>query len=164
MTRLKFGLIVTLIFCFALTTGCSGPVSNVNTAAGNAAQGSNSQVRGNDTVEELRSLIQIPFEPEEVTWRTLDTGGQNRLVAVVLLTPDEHRKFAAKYGPGGNDVKVNVERWFPVELTAAGETTGEMTIAGKAFPGNEFYQAPYNAGSVIFIPETNYLILDLQSS
>ena len=87
-----------------------------------------------------------------------------RLVAVLLLTSDDHRKLTAKYNAAPTDVQVNVEQWFPVELVTMGEASGENTIAGRAFPANEFYQAPYTAGSVVFIPETNYVILDLQST
>lgn len=163
MTRLKFGIIVTFIISTGTLSSCSGP-DTANTASNSVNQASaNSQRMGNDSAEELGSLIQMPFEPEEVTWRTSEANGRKRLVAVVLLTEEDHRAFAAKHGSAGNDVQVNVERWFPVELITMGETSGEMTIGGKASPAAEFYQDPYIGGNVIFIPDTNYLVLDLQS-
>ena len=166
MTRQNFGLIVTFIFWIAALAGCTGQNTSNTNAPGNTANGvnENSQNKGNDSAEELGTLIRIPFEPEEVTWRPLDEGGKKRVLAVLLFTPQDHKMLSSKYASAGSDVQVNVERWFPVELTAAGDTTGEMTINGKAFPATEFYQDPYNTGSVIFIPETNYVILDLQSN
>jgi hypothetical protein len=149
-----------------ISIGCSStPVSNSNTAvnAANSANSSNAN-SSNDSVEDLRSLIQIPFEPDEVTWREIK-GEQNtkRLLAVLLLSPESHRSLAAKMG-NPTDVQISVEQWFPAELTTMGETSGEMTIAGKAFPATEFYQPPYSTGNAILIPDTNYLILDLQAN
>ena len=165
MTRRKFASIVTFIFTVAVLAACSGSgSSNANSAANSANQtDSNSQRKGNDSAEELQTLVPISFEPEEVVWRTSESDGKQKLVAVVLLTPDDHRKLLARYTAAPTDVRVNVEPWFPVELVTMGEASGENSIAGKAFPGSEFFKAPYTAGSVVFIPETNYLILDLQS-
>ena len=164
MTRLKFGIIVTFIFSVGVLSSCSGAdSSNVNAGSNAANQSALDPKKGNDSAEELGSLVQLPFEPEEVTWRATDLDGKKRLVAVVLLTEADHRTFSAKHGAMGNDVQVNVEPWFPVELVTMGETSGENTIGGKASPAMEFYQPPYTGGSVIFIPDTNYLILDLQS-
>ena len=165
MTRLKFGIIVTFILSIALLATCTtSDPTNSNTGANAANQAAaNSEKKGNDSAEELGSLVLLPFEPEEVVWRTIEADGKKRLVAVVLLTEADHRTFSAKHGAPGNDVQVNVEPWFPVELVTMGETSGEMIIGGKASPAAEFYQAPYTAGKVVFIPDTNYLILDLQS-
>lgn len=165
MTRLKFGIIVAFIIFAAFLAGCSGAgSSNANTAAtaANETQ-ANSQRKGNDNLEELRALVPIAFEPEEVVWRTSESGGKRRLTAVLVLTSDDHRKLAAKYAGAPADVQVNVEPWFPVELVTMGEASGENTFAGKAFPANEFYQTPYTAGSIVFVPDTNYIILDLHS-
>ena len=166
MTRLKFGIIVAFLSSVAVSGGCSGaPVPSNNTAKNEAGRSlANSQRAGNDSAEELQALIPITFEPEEVTWRASESGGKQRLVAILLLTSDARRTLAARYASPPTDVQVNVDQWFPVELITMGETSGEMTVAGKAFPANDFYQAPYTAGNIVFIPDTNYVILDLQSN
>ena len=165
MTRLKFGLIVAFILSVAFLAGCSGAGSSNANTSGNAANEAQagSQRKGNDNLEELQALVPITFEPEEVVWRTSESGGKQRLVAVLVLTSDDHRKLAGKYGGTPTDVQVNVEQWFPVELVTMGESSGENTFAGKAFPAAEFYQSPFTSGSIVFVPETNYIILDLQS-
>ena len=166
MTRLKFGLIVASLLFASTLSSCSRSDPSNSNAAGNAANqtSANSQKTSNDSAEELETLVQIPFEPEEVTWRQTETGGRKRIVAVLLLTADAHRLMTSKHTSTPVDVQVNVEQWFPVELITMGESSGEMTIAGRSFPANEFYQDPFNAGSVVFIPETNYVVLDLQSN
>jgi hypothetical protein len=164
MARLKFGIIVAFIFSIGVLSSCSGAdSSNANTGTNASNQPAYDSKKGNDSAEELGSLVQIPFEPEEVTWRAIEADGKKRLIAVILLTEADHKAFTAKHGQPGTDVRVNVEPWFPVELVTMGETSGENIISGKASPASEFYQQPYTAGSLIFIPDTNYLILDLQS-
>ena len=165
MTRSKFGLIVTFIFAAAGAPGCSGPTASEGNSSSNASnqQAANSQKAGNDSAEELQSLIPLPFEPEEVTWRASEANGQKKLVAILVLTPDVHRQLAAKHSPPASDVQVSVDQWFPVELITMGEASGEMTVAGKAYAATEFYQVPYTAGTVVFIPDTNYVVLDLHS-
>jgi hypothetical protein len=164
--KLTAGIVLCCLVAFQLVSiGCSSTAeSNSNTGdAANAANLSNAN-SSNDSVEELRSLIRIAFEPEEVTWREIkDEQNKKRLLAVLLLSPESHRSLAAKMG-NPTDVQISVEQWFPAELTTMGETSGEMTIAGKAFPATEFYQPPYSSGNAILIPDTNYLILDLQAN
>jgi hypothetical protein len=158
---------ITLVLFISFVTACSACTSvpdansNSNSNTANLANASNSN-KTNDSLEDLRSLIQVPFEPEEVTWRQTDDN--KRLFAVLLYIPAEHKTLVSKFTGAGTPVQVNVEQWFPTELTTMGETSGEMTIEGKAFPATEFYNPPYVAGNAILIPETNYVILDLQSN
>ena len=157
------------IFIQALSVGCSsGPagISNAPANVGNAAN-VNAANAATDSIEELRSLVRIPFEPEDITWRILtSTQGKRRLVAVFLLTPEAYKAFSSKYtsaGPGA-DVKVSVEPWFPAELTAMSEMTGDATVAGKAYAATEFFQDPFASGNIVLIPETNYAVLDVHAN
>jgi hypothetical protein len=158
---------IAAVFLFALFAACigcsSGPDgnSNANSNTANSANTSNAS-KANDSLEDLRSLINVPFEPEEVTWRQTDNN--KRLVAVLLYIPAEHKTLVSKFAGAGTPVQVNVEQWFPTELTTMAETSEEMKIDGKAFPATEFYQPPFTSGNAVLIPETNYLILDLQSN
>jgi hypothetical protein len=162
-TKIISGLFATLQ---VISTGCISPAENANSTS-KAASNSNANVianTANDSIEELRSMVQVPFEPEDLTWRTVDAGqGKKRLIAVMLLTPEAFRTLSSKQSGSGEQVQVNVERWFPAELTTMADTSGEMTIAGRSYPANDFYQPPYNSGNIILIPETNYAILDLRS-
>ena len=111
--------------------------------------------------------MQIPFEPEEVVWRVAaDKDGRKRLTAIMRLTPEDYKALSARAsaaGPG-RPVQVSVEQWSPPELIALSETTGEMTVTGTSYPANEFFQAPFNSGTVTLINDTDYVIVELQSS
>jgi hypothetical protein len=165
--KLSAKIVVCCLAAFqTFSIGCSSSNETNSNAAANVANAANSSNTNssNDSVEDLRSLIQIPFEPEEVTWREIKTEqNKKRLLAVLLLSPETHRSFSSKIG-GATNMQVSVEQWFPAELTTMGETSGEMTIEGKAFPATEFYQLPYSSGNAVLIPDTNYLILDLQAN
>ena len=138
--------------------------------SGNSSVPANSNVNSTananttkDDLEELRSLIQIPFEAEEVTWRV--SADKKKLVAVFVLTPEVHKVFEGKLSAAGSgqDVQVAVEQWFPAELTSMSELSGESTIPGKAFAATDFFQSPYEVGNVVFVSQTDYVVLELNS-
>ena len=111
--------------------------------------------------------MQIPFEPEEAVWRVVaDKDGRKRLTAIMRLTPEDYKALSARAsaaGPG-RQVQVSVEQWSPAELIAVSETTGEMTVTGTSYPASEFFQAPFDSGTVTLINDTYYVIVELQSS
>jgi len=156
------------VLALLLSCSCaSPPATNGNEQSTNTASGSNSQAGPNDNVEELRSSIQVPIEPDEVVWRIVsDKNGRKRLIAVLRLKPEDFKALSARSSaPGpGKPVDASVEQWFPAELIAMSETTGEMAVPAMSFPANEFFQAPFNAGTVSLINDTDYVIVELQSS
>jgi len=161
-------IIAILLFVSAISSfGCgTKPAVNGNSAT-NVNSNSNSAANAtNDNVEDLRSLIQIPFEPEEVVFRVLNTADKKqRLLAVFVLTPEIHRSLEGRLtsAGAGHQQLVTVEQWFPAELTSMAEMSGETTISGTAFPATEFFQPPYTDGNIVFIPQTDYAVLDLQA-
>lgn len=151
-----------LLGCGSQPTANNGVAGNSNS---NASTASNTN-SANDNVEELRSLVRIPFEPDEVVFRVLTTADKRqRLVAVFVLTPEIHRSLEGRLSSSGSghEQLVTVEQWFPAELTAMAEMSGETTISGTAFPATEFFQPPYTDGNIVFIPQTDYAVLDLQA-
>ncbi len=146
-----------------IANGCSSrPASNVNINSAANLPSSNSNPT-NDNVDELRSLINLPFEPEEVVWRE-QNASIGRLLAVVRLSPEQFADLSKRLSSTaqGNQVQVTVERWFPAELIAMSETTGEKDLTAISYPATEFFQAPYTEGTVAVIPETDYVIVDLK--
>jgi hypothetical protein len=160
--RLPTKLAVFFLALALALVGCSSPAANSVNVSENKPANTNSNT-ANDSVEELRSLIQLPFEPEDLSWRQWNDQGKQKLVAVILLTPEAYRSMNAKHGIGGTPVQVNVEQWFPSELTTMAEMNEDMTVKGNAFAANDFFQPPFVSGNVIFIPDTNYIVLDLRS-
>ena len=152
-----------LLFCSC----ASAPATNGNEQNTNAASLANSQAGPNDNVEELRSSIHVPIEPDEAVWRIVsDKNGRKRLIAVLRLKPEDFKALSARASaPGpGKQVEAPVEQWFPAELIAMSETTGEMAVPATSYPAHEFYQAPFNAGTISMINDTDYVIVELQSS
>ncbi|MFL6467609.1 MAG: hypothetical protein ACJ72Z_06600 [Pyrinomonadaceae bacterium] len=162
--------IIAILFCTASIglLGCSQQTADNGAAANsnsNASKASNANT-ADDNVEELRSLIQIPFEPDEVVYRvTNEADKKQRLVAVFVLTPANHRELEGRLSSGsaGKQQLVTVEQWFPPELKAMAEMTGETAISGTAFPATDFFQEPFTEGSIVFIPQTDYAVLELRS-
>lgn len=170
----SFTALILSVAIGSMTISCGGLRSSNDNSNGatnaNAANtnSSNASTAANDNLEDLRSLIRLPFESDkvdEVAWREIPGGPSGkRLVAVILLLPADAKAFAARIQKAGaaNSVTVNVERWFPAELVVMSETTGEPSIAGNAYAASEFTQDPYNTGTVTFIPETDYIVVELQ--
>jgi hypothetical protein len=161
-------IIAILIFLTAIGLyGCgSKPVVNSSSASNTNSNSTSAANATNDNVEDLRSLVKIPFEPEEVVFRVLSTADKRqRLLAVFVLTPEIHRSLESRLASAGagHAQLVTVEQWFPAELTAMAEMSGETTINGTAFPATEFFQPPYTDGNIVFIPQTDYAVLDLQA-
>ena len=164
--------ICVFLFGSLLIGACSsGPSSSNNQNTGNVNNTDSnkpvSQTETNDDIEELRSQIQIPFEPEEATWRVLPAANNGkRLIAVLRLTPENFRTYSSRLNASGagRQGQASVEPWFPAELTAMSETTGEMTVPAKSYPANEFFQPPFSSGTVSVIPDTEYVIVELQSN
>ena len=102
----------TLLFVFVLglllTASCSlirstkdspQTAENANSKNGNAITVSKSP---NDNIEDLRTNINVPFDPDEVSWRFLSNkqnGG--RLIAVFRMAPSDAAAYASKVGPSG---------------------------------------------------------------
>jgi hypothetical protein len=155
----------------ALLWLCScGSAPSTNGNQQNSATGantSNAQTGPNDDVEELRASMQIPYEPEEAMWRVVtDKAGKKRLIAVLRLKPEDYKALSAKAaasGPG-RPVQASVEQWFPAELIAMSETTGQMNVPATSYPADEFFQAPFDTGTVSLVNDTDYVIVELQPS
>src|SRR5688572_689567 len=157
------------LFVFGLFLFCS--CSSAPGTNGNQQNSANSNVPNaatpNDNVEELRSTMQIPFEPEDVVWRMVsDKDGRKRLTAVLRLMPEDLKALSAKASAtdAGRQVQTSVDQWFPAELRAMSETTGEMTVTGSSYPASDFFQSPFNSGTFTLINDTDYFIVELQSS
>lgn len=95
----------------------------------------------------------------------METGGKGKLVAVFVVTPETRKAYEAKLSTGlqGQNLQVSVEQWFPAELTSMAEVAGETSIPGVAYPAADFFQTPFDDGRVVFIPQTDYIVLELTS-
>jgi len=117
--------------------------------------------------------IKMPFHPEEAVWRedVLGKSGDNRvpaptdkkLTAVLRFLKDDAAKITAqaeKYKPA-TPATINTEKWFPAELIAQSQTSGDETVKGSSYPANDFLNPPYSDGKITRIEGTDYFVLEL---
>jgi hypothetical protein len=118
-------------------------------------------------------VIKLPFHPEEAVWREeiLGKPGGNRvpaptdkkLTAVLRFLEADADQIVAqaeKYKPAANH-KISTESWFPAELIAQSQTSGDDTVKGKSYSANDFFNAPYTEGRITRIEGTDYFVLEL---
>lgn len=124
-------------------------------------------------VEELEMTVKLPFHPEEAVWHedVLGKPDNNRapaptdkkLTAVLRFLKEDAEKITAQaqtYKPA-NAETINTESWFPAELIAQSQTSGDETLKGQTYAANDFYNMPYTDGKLTRIEGTDYFILEL---
>ena len=135
---------------------------------------SNSIIVAKDDPAELGKIINLPIIPEEAVWREEPRGrqtdanrapgpGDRKLTAVLLYTPEDTQKLVGtieKY-KSAEQVELETESWFPAELIAQSQTSGNETIKGSAYAANDFVQSPYLNGRITHISGTDYFVLEL---
>jgi hypothetical protein len=159
--------LVILLLIAELTTSCSSPVANSTNsinAQNSASKAANRAYAGpKDNVDELMILLRLPLVPEEVAWE--EDAENKSLVAVIRFSSGDAEKMAdeaARGGPPTNE-SLTVESWYPAELRAQGELTGESVIAGQSYPAESFLNPPYTKGKITRIENTDYFILHASS-
>ncbi|CAN5529572.1 hypothetical protein BH10ACI3_BH10ACI3_03720 [soil metagenome] len=152
----------TIVISAAMMSACGGTAKNSDVQTPPAANaGSEPANSARTNVEELRLLVNIPFEPEDIDWKE-DTV-HKRVVAILRFSPEDSNKIvaeAAGFGPAEN-VSVANETWFPVELTAQSDVSGDSSLKGVAYPANQFFLDPYMSGKITRIEDGDYFRLEL---
>lgn len=156
-------LILVLAAAGLVLSSCSSPApnSNVNLSATDSANADRTVPK--DNIEELGMLVRLPFEPEEVAWK--ENPEQKKLTAVMRFSPGNAAKMAAEISKSGPPTpeKVSVESWFPNELLAQGELTGESVVKGHSYTAEPYLNPPYTKGRITQIESTDYFILQISS-
>lgn len=129
-----------------------------------------------DNVEDLMTIIKLSLEPEETIWREGVPVNQNsearnspannkKLIAVLRFSAENADKTvwqAQTYKPP-TPVQIQTEDWFPAELIAQSELSGDETLKGMSYAANDFIQPPFTAGQITRIENSNYFILELSA-
>jgi hypothetical protein len=162
MFNIGSGFILALIVSAGLS-GCGGSAANVNT---NLAVNTSAAVNANaarTNVEELSLLVNVPYNAEDIAWK--QDAEKRTIIAVFRFSPEDADRAAAdakKFGQG-QQVTLAVESWFPDELIAQAEVSGDNSLKGTAYPGNAFFQEPYSSGRITRIEGVDYFILELSA-
>jgi len=163
MNKLRVGVILAFFLSAIPFSGCGDGNKLANTrSAANAPNNANENSNSAKTnVEELGLLINVPYATEDIAWK--ENAAHKKVVAVFKFsTLDANRLVAEaeKFGPAEN-VSIPVETWFPDELTAQSDISGDSTLKGRAYPANAFYQEPYTSGKITRIEGGDYFVLEL---
>lgn len=167
---------MTFVIAAILTACGSNEQTNSNADSTNRTANTSNSNSVKDDIEELEMTIKMPVHPEEAVWReeSLAKTGDNsrisppaptdkKLIAVLRFLKADADKLAAqaeKHRPVLNE-KINVESWFPAELIAQSQTSGDETVSGKSYAANDFLQTPYSDGKLTRIEGTDYFVLEL---
>lgn len=149
-------LISILLTAYGCTTGTQETANRPINANTNANAELNS---ANSNLEELKMLINVPYETEDLAWKK--ENGSNKIVAVLRFSPEDADKITAGSGPAKGKVSISPESWYPSELTAQSETLGDSGLDGTVYDPKLFMLAPYSQGRLIRIDATNYFLLEL---
>jgi len=163
-------LFFSLALSIFLLNACAGnKTANTNSFAPNV--GSNIEVVPKDDIEELGKIVKLSFVPEEATYTEINVDDRNsaankkKLVAVLKFSAENANQIIAqaeKYNsPAPADI--DAENWFPPELVAKSQETGDDFLKGTAYAPNDFLQSPFVNGKLTRINDTNYFVLELFS-
>lgn len=163
---MRFSLIAVLLtplLAIVLLTSCSSRAGNVNANPAEANSANTANAGPEDNVEEFGMLVRLPIQPEEVVWK--EDEQKKTLTAVLRFSPENATKLAADIAKNGQPTRetLSVESWYPAELLAQSELTGESTVTGTSFPAEPFLNPPYTKGKISRIDNTDYFILQISS-
>ena len=165
MINFKSGAILALFLSTVSLLACAG--GNKNADAPRATNTSRSVGENPNTartnVEELSLLIRVPYETEDIVWK--EDIANKKVIAVFRFSPVDSNQIVAEAERSGvpQNASIAVEPWFPDELTAQSDMSGDSSLKGLAYPATAFYQNPYSAGRITRIEGGDYFILELSA-
>ena len=107
--------------------------------------------------------VNIPYEAEDIVWK--ETADRKQIIAVLLFSTEDANKIVADAAPrqAPQNVKLSSENWFPAELIAQSEMSGDDSLDGIAYAADSFYQEPFTAGRLVRVEGTDYFVLELSA-
>lgn len=116
-----------------------------------------------DDVEEFGKIVNLPAKPEEVTWREIDSQKTKKLIAVLKFSARDAQVVAeqAEKHKAVETIKLDAEDWFPPELIAKSQESGDESLKGSAYQADDFLQNPYKNGRLARIGDSDYFVLEL---
>jgi hypothetical protein len=145
-----------------LAAACAnGDNANQNNLS-NQAQASAAQQTTKDDIEELGKIIRLPVAPEEATYR----ADASKLIAVFKFSAADAAQIVsqAERYKAATQTEIETEDWFPAELIAQSQLSGDETLRGASFAADDFFAPPYQSGKLTRVGETDYFVLELFAS
>ena len=163
MRILRSELILALFLIAVSLSGCYSGGGNTNAIPSNDRSNTNRENANTakTNAEELGLLVKILYETEDIVWK--DDTTNRKLIAVLRFSTVDADKIVVDAEKFGVPVNVNIaaETWFPSELIAQSDMSGDSALKGFAYPANAFFQEPYTAGRITRIDGGDYFVLEL---
>ncbi|HQZ95788.1 MAG TPA: hypothetical protein PLP21_05685 [Pyrinomonadaceae bacterium] len=162
MVIVRSGIFAIAVVVASMFSACGGNSGNGNTnaqkTATRPAENPNT-VRTN--VEELGVLVKVPYETEDIVWKEITA--KKKIIAIMRFSAADANKIVAEAGGTPENTGIAVESWFPEELIAQTEMSGDNALKGVSYPATAFYQDPYTSGKITRVEGSDYFILEIQS-
>lgn len=164
MKTFRAKLLFLLLAGSILLSACgSGTSENANSAANRVSNTNSNSNLTKDDAEEFSRIVTMPFPPEEVAWREISGGEKKKMIAVLKFSAADAQSLVAqaeRHRPAAAS-EVGAEDWFPPELIAQSEQSGDSSLKGKGYAANDFILEPYKSGKLTRISDTDYFVLEL---
>ena len=163
MKFLRTGVILALFLSLGVFSGCIGSNNNSNTNSVVLNPTMENANSAKTNVEELQLLVNVPYqvEDEDIVWK--ENAAAKKLIAVLRFSAENANKIVAEAAAhqAPQNITLPSESWFPSELIAQGELSGDDSLKGLAYSAESFVQEPYTSGRIVRIEGTDYFILEL---
>ena len=162
MKILRTVVILALFLLAMLFSGCDSGNKNANLSAALSNGPLENTNSAKSNVEELSLLVNVPYEAEDIVWK--ETANHRQIIAVLRFSNEDANKIVAKSAnQDPQNVKLSSENWFPAELIAQSEMSGDDSLNGLAYAADRFYMEPYTSGRIVRIEGTDYFVLELSA-
>ncbi len=159
----QFILLIGLLFLVA----CAEE-PNANDANSNQTQEkiSTSKSEVSDDFVILGERVKLPFEPDDVKWQEETFENGKKITAVIKFYREDIDKLLTMLEKVevNEAVGIEPEEWFPDEIKAQAEQTGDATMRGTYYKTTTFQQEPFTKGTLVRITNTDYFILYLSTN
>jgi hypothetical protein len=167
-TNFSKAIIVFILLNLFLFSGCGDELpTNQNAQKPELPNSSDDKAnKASDNIDGLLELIRLPVIPEDVVWREDTSANPKKIIAVFKFEKEELPNAVAiiEKTKLADSVDVGAENWFPQELTAQSQLSGEGVLKGTAYAANEFYNIPYGEGRITRIQGTDFFVLELTAN
>ncbi|MBP6002950.1 MAG: hypothetical protein KA746_05900 [Pyrinomonadaceae bacterium] len=160
MRYCRAGYILALFLSASAAGGCGGSKIANNSVPSNRVSNAIETDSARTNVEELGMYLRVPYETEDIVWKEI--ASQRKLIAVLRFSPVDSAKVVTEAEKVGTASMVTIESesWFPDELVAQSDLSGDDTLRGQSYAADAFLQPPYNYGRITRIEGTDYFVLE----
>lgn len=160
MVIVRSAVIAIAIVVATMFSACGGSGANGNANVKNSAVRPVENTNAARTnVEELGVLVKIPYETEDIVWK--EYPAKKKIVAILKFSAINANKIVTEAGGTPENTGIAVESWFPEELIAQTEMSGDNALKGVSYPATAFYQDPYTVGKITRVEGSDYFILEV---